>query len=54
MVGGAGDTRSAIGRFVNIRPPPHTMSNGGAANGVFDQVNTKLELMWAYANRRQR
>jgi hypothetical protein len=39
MVGGTGDTRSAIGQFINIRLPAHTMSNSGAANGVFDQVN---------------
>jgi hypothetical protein len=39
MVGGAGDARSEIGQFVNIWLPAHTMSNSGAANGVFDQVN---------------
>ena len=39
MVGGAGDTRSAVGRLVNIWLTAHTMSTKSAANGVFDQVN---------------
>jgi hypothetical protein len=45
MVGGAGDARSEIGQLVNIRLPAHTMSNSGAANGVFDQVNMQSGLM---------
>jgi len=35
--------RSVIGRLTNIRPPAHTISTNGAANGVFGQVNTLLE-----------
>src|SRR5262245_25416198 len=36
MVGGAGDTRSTVGRLVNIRLTAHTMLTKSAANGVFD------------------
>jgi len=36
MVGRKGDTHLVIGQLVKIRPPAHTMSNGGAANSVFD------------------
>jgi hypothetical protein len=43
MVVREGDTRSVIGRLTNIRPPAHTISTNGAANGVFGQVNTLLE-----------
>jgi|SRR5262245_46101558 len=44
MVGWTGDTRSAIGRLVNIRPPAHTMSNSSTANGVFDQANIRVNV----------
>jgi len=42
MIGVAGNTRSAIVQLINIRMPAHTMSNGGAANGVFDLLKKHL------------
>jgi len=32
-----------VDRRIDIRRPAHTMSNGSAANGVFDQANTQSE-----------